>query len=742
MSSFQCSSRINFNIIDDLLRQSLNSEQLSDTESEWNYEADEDAIIIEDVASSVALTRLAKNSELVNRMTSSKIPLLLEEPIESQVENFLARIRDCQLVNQKEQDERRHPELSQNHVSSAREGLKCNSAKRKILGSSSKDNFGMSSISRETTIHTTRTSPLAGFASISECFHPDLTTPQTATKNVARSHTSAQEIIVKLFREKWDHKRNKTVCRDMFQSWRRLAHRRFQETMAVIERYNWYTKRKFFISWIEGVIMSKREHQLELQKETSLMELAAKENERRLLRHYFYAWLVTNRLEKSREFIQRITRHEDPGQRAVHANIVGEQEDEEVNREVHEKANRDSHEFSPMKQIPPRRSAWSARLSKNQARHEEAQVASLSSQLALQAELSAKEMAEEALKRVAVEQEKRAMQNAKMAAKEEAMEKRRDTLTTEIAPLKSKPHSTSSARSDLRTVSTSLTSPASERSYTRFQRSDEVLRQVELRKLKRLQLRQQYEERRDRIRREKLEHLRAEAEKVDRELREERRRRAQELKERQRCEEERQQQMEALRERQRQLNKVATSGRIYLLHKYYGLLPWLRYAKSQRENAQAAYFHNTKRLLGNAFQAWSVEALRVQEEKNEKALTLFRSSVCRRFFFAWIEITTGRRLLFQAAVCHYEITLIRRIFLAWIENHNDFVQEDLIKQRMAEYFCRRSSENRCFKAWRSYLPIILAERALQQRLAKYREKVRFFLPDFSSPQAEVEEALS
>nr|VZI34051.1 unnamed protein product [Spirometra erinaceieuropaei] len=334
-------------------------------------------------------------------------------------------------------------------------------------------------------------------------------------------------------------------------------------------------------------------------------------------------------------------------------------------------------------------------------------------------------MAEDALKRVAVEQEKRAMQNAKMAAKEEAMEKRRDALMAEIVPLKSKrPHSISSARSDLKAVSSFLASPASERSYARFQRSDEVLRQIELRKLKRLHLRQQYEERRDRIRREKLEHLRAEAERVDRELREERRRRVQELKERQRCEEERQQQMEALRERQRQLNKVATSGRTYLLHKYYGLLPWLRYAEIQRENAQAAYFHNTKRLLGNAFQEWSVRALRVREEKNEKALTFFRSCVCRRFFFAWIEITTGRRLLFQAAVCHYEITLIRRIFLAWIESHNDFVQEDLIKQRMAEYFCRRSSENRCFKAWRSYLPMILAERALQQRLAKYREKAK------------------
>nr|VZI34068.1 unnamed protein product [Spirometra erinaceieuropaei] len=98
MSIFQCSSQINFDITDDLLRQSSNSEQFSDSESEWNYEADEDAIIIEDVASSVALTRLEKNSELVNKTTLLKTNIFLEEPIENQVENFLARIRDCQLV--------------------------------------------------------------------------------------------------------------------------------------------------------------------------------------------------------------------------------------------------------------------------------------------------------------------------------------------------------------------------------------------------------------------------------------------------------------------------------------------------------------------------------------------------------------------------------------------------------------------------------------------------------------------
>ncbi|KAL7065359.1 hypothetical protein AAHC03_05336 [Spirometra sp. Aus1] len=543
MSIFQCSSQINFDITDDLLRQSSNSEQFSDSESEWNYEADEDAIIIEDVASSVVLTKLKKNSELVNKTTLLKTHIFLEEPIENQVENFLARIRDCQLVetealrkmdrevksicstssakklqrhcgtngfqreqkeatlksqvkngvnmgeqrkeqfrrkqkvNQKDQDERRHPELFQTQLSVARGGLKRNSSKRKISGSSYKGNFVMPSISRKTTPHTTRTSPLASCASISECCRPESTKSQTATKNVARPHTSAQEIIIRLFREKWDHKRNKMVSRYIFQSWRRLAHLRFQETMAVTERYNWYTKRKFFLSWIEGVIMSKREHQLELQKETSLMELAVRENEKRLLRHYFYAWLITNRLEKSREFIQRMTRYGDPGQRVIHANVVAEQEKEEVSGEVNENVHRDSHEFSPMKQISPRRSAWSARLSKNQVRHEEAQVASLSSQLALQAELSAKEMAEDALKRVAVEQEKRAMQNAKMAAKEEAMEKRRDALMAEIVPLKSnRPHSISSARSDLKAVSSFLASPASERSYARFQRSDEVLR--------------------------------------------------------------------------------------------------------------------------------------------------------------------------------------------------------------------------------------------------------------------------
>ncbi|VDL99230.1 unnamed protein product [Schistocephalus solidus] len=116
--------------------------------------------------------------------------------------------------------------------------------------------------------------------------------------------------------------------------------------MAVIERYNWYTKQKFFIAWIEGVLMAKRERQLELEAEA-------------------------------------------------------------------------------------RRSAWSARLSKTQARHERAQVGSLSSQLALQAELMAKDMTEEALKRAAVEQEKRAMQTAKRAVKEEALERRRDALSTE-----------------------------------------------------------------------------------------------------------------------------------------------------------------------------------------------------------------------------------------------------------------------------------------------------------------------
>nr|VZI34053.1 unnamed protein product [Spirometra erinaceieuropaei] len=167
-------------------------------------------------------------------------------------------------VNQKDQDERRHPELFQTQLSVARGGVKRNSSKRKISGSSYKGNFVMPSISRKTTPHTTRTSPLASCASISECFRPESTKSQTARKNVARPHTSAQEIIIRLFREKWDHKRNKM-------SWRRLAHLRFQETMAVTERYNWYTKRKFFLSWIEGVIMSKREHQLELQKETRFL---------------------------------------------------------------------------------------------------------------------------------------------------------------------------------------------------------------------------------------------------------------------------------------------------------------------------------------------------------------------------------------------------------------------------------------------------------------------------------------
>uniref|UniRef100_A0A0X3PGK6 Coiled-coil domain-containing protein KIAA1407 n=3 Tax=Schistocephalus solidus TaxID=70667 RepID=A0A0X3PGK6_SCHSO len=618
----------------------------------------------------------------------------------------------------------------------------------------------MSAISPDTILHTKITPTSVACTSSSERLYADFTKNNTAKNDSERPHSSTQEIVIKLFREKWEQKRNTRVSRAIFRCWKRLAHLRSQETMAVIERYNWYTKQKFFIAWIEGVLMAKRERQLELEAEASLMELAVRENEKRLLRHYFYAWLVINRLEKvnkldsaaeatvsqqSREFIQQMTRYREAEQRSVTANHVVEEEEKEVDRGVHENNNAENHTFSSRKQTFPRRSAWSARLSKTQARHERAQVGSLSSQLALQAELMAKDMTEEALKRAAVEQEKRAMQTAKRAVKEEALERRRDALSTESTIVNTSSCSSrqsSSARSNLQAASTFFISPASGRSYTRFQRSDEVLKQVELRKLKRLQLMEQYEERRDRIRREKLNQLRADAEKVERELKEERRRKMQELKERQRCEAEKKQRMEALQERQRQLNKLATNGRIYLLQKFYGFLPWIRYVESQRKNTQVADMHNTKRFLRCTFQAWSARALRVQEEKNKKAVTLFQSSVCRRFFFAWIEVTTGRRLLFQAAVCHYEITLIRRIFLAWVESHTDCVHEDLIKQRMADYFCRRSSENRCFKAWRKYLPIIFAERALQQRLAKYREKVRLFLPDFASPQAEIEEALS
>lgn len=255
---------------------------------------------------------------------------------------------------------------------------------------------------------------------------------------------------------------------------------------------------------------------------------------------------------------------------------------------------------------------------------------------------------------------------------------------------------------------------------------------MEERAQKRQERKKALDEKKRKAEEERLEFLKKEQERKEAELLAEKQEALQKRREEKRIARERELEKQRQLEQNRQQISLATQHYACVLLKKYGLSPWRHLVETTRENMSRAVLHHNRLLLTRCFHPWLDFTRRANEDRLEASEALHQNILLRRMWRQWRKFGQHAVRLQLVAEDYCSSYLVKKYFRLW----QDYVTEQQIllweKERAAEEHNEWRLKKLAMIYWKKYIPMLRSEREKEVRRADLRKRVHSWLPDFQS----------